>query len=63
MLEAAQLFHDLYLNGVHKPTPSTLTQNFAKYEKLFFEIFPYCSELNGSFTTSINGVHKAAPRY
>ncbi|MEJ4496943.1 hypothetical protein SJ897_09040, partial [Enterococcus faecium] len=37
---------------------------FIKHEKLFFEIAPCDSELNGRLTTSdINGVQSTDPRY
>ncbi|HFD1809999.1 TPA: hypothetical protein QFJ99_001458, partial [Enterococcus faecium] len=47
------------INGVLLPTPRSQVKIFIKHEKLFFEIAPYDSELNGRLTTSfLNGVQK-----
>ena len=52
------------INGVLLPTPRSQVKIFIKHEKLFFEIAPYDSELNGRLTTSfLNGVQSADPRY
>ncbi|PQF87930.1 hypothetical protein CUS59_01710 [Enterococcus faecium] len=49
------------LNGVLLPTPRPQVTIFIKHEKLFFEIAPCDSELNGRLTTSsLNGVQKLA---
>ncbi|HFP8453800.1 TPA: hypothetical protein ACOBHK_002254, partial [Enterococcus faecium] len=40
------------LNGVLLPTPRSQVTIFNKHEKLFFEIVPCDSELNGRLTTS-----------
>ncbi|WP_207190767.1 hypothetical protein, partial [Enterococcus faecium] len=40
------------LNGVLLPTPRSQVTIFNKHEKLFFEIAPCDSELNGRLTTS-----------
>ncbi|HFF8383827.1 TPA: hypothetical protein ACGE36_001429, partial [Enterococcus faecium] len=49
------------LNGVLLPTPRSQVTIFNKHEKLFFEIVPCDSELNGRPTTSfLNGVQKLA---
>jgi len=47
------------INGVQKPAPSIVSQNVKKYEELFSHVLPYYLELNGFFTTSINGVQEA----
>ncbi|EGP5146022.1 hypothetical protein EFL02_08980 [Enterococcus faecium] len=48
------------LNGVLLPTPRSQITIFNKQEKLFFEIAPCDSELNGRLTTSfLNGVQSA----
>ncbi|RCF80410.1 hypothetical protein B1181_01430 [Enterococcus faecium] len=52
------------LNGVLLPTPRSQVTIFNKHEKLFFEIVPCASELNGRLTTSsLNSVQSADPRY
>ncbi|RCG12388.1 hypothetical protein B1145_04520, partial [Enterococcus faecium] len=49
------------LNGVLLPTPRSQGTIVNKHEKLFFEIAPCDSELNGRLTTSfLNGVQKLA---
>ena len=49
------------INGVLMPTPQPQVTIFNKHEKLFFEIAPCDSELNGRLTTSLlNGVQKLA---
>ncbi|AYM74232.1 hypothetical protein D9Z05_03355 [Enterococcus faecium] len=46
------------------PTPRSQVTISNKHEKLFFEIAPCASELNGRLTTSfLNGVQSADPRY
>ncbi|PQC69310.1 hypothetical protein CUN43_06780 [Enterococcus faecium] len=40
------------INGVLLPTPRSQVTLFNKHEKLFFEIAPCDSELNGRLTTS-----------
>ena len=52
------------VNGVLLPTPRSQVTIFIKHEKLFFEIVPCDSELNGRLTTSfLNGVQSADLRY
>ncbi|KST53348.1 hypothetical protein AOY36_04125 [Enterococcus faecium] len=41
------------INGVLLPTPRSQVTIFNKHEKLFIEIVPCDSELNGRLTTSI----------
>ncbi|OFP39787.1 hypothetical protein HMPREF2988_02395 [Enterococcus sp. HMSC061C05] len=41
------------INGVFLPTPQSQVTIFNKHEKLFIEIVPCDSELNGRLTTSI----------
>ncbi|AUO62765.1 hypothetical protein B1P95_07145 [Enterococcus faecium] len=54
----------LWINGVLLPTPRSQGTIFNKHEKLFFEIVPCDSEMNGRLTTSsFNGVQSADPRY
>ncbi len=49
------------INGVLLPTPRSQVTIFIKHEKLFFEIAPCDSELNGRLTTSfLNGVPEVA---
>ncbi|EPC6336582.1 hypothetical protein ACR0YU_000637 [Enterococcus faecium] len=49
------------INGVLLPTPRSQVTIVIKHEKLFFEIVPCNSELNGRFTTSfLNGAQKLA---
>ncbi|MBO6432852.1 hypothetical protein EY656_01990, partial [Enterococcus faecium] len=52
LLHAEQLFHNLLVNGVLLPTPRSQVTIVIKHEKLFFEIVPCNSELNGRLTTS-----------
>ncbi|HFJ6306703.1 TPA: hypothetical protein ACGV6J_002524, partial [Enterococcus faecium] len=48
-------------NGVLLPTPRSQVTIFNKHEKLFFELVPCDSELDGRLTTSfLNGVQKLA---
>ena len=58
------LFHDTLVNSVLLPTPQSQVTIFNKHGKLFFEIAPCDSELNGRLTTSfLNGVQSADSRY
>ncbi len=59
--EFAVLFR---INGALRPTPRSQVTIVIKHEKLFFEITPCDSELNGRRTTSsLNGVQKPVSRY
>ncbi|AUO61438.1 hypothetical protein B1P88_13760 [Enterococcus faecium] len=52
------------INIVLLPTPRSQVTISNKYKKLFFELVPCDSELNGRLTTSfLNGVQSAVPRY
>ncbi|MGC3164753.1 hypothetical protein, partial [Enterococcus faecium] len=42
----------LQINSVFLPKPRSLVTIYIKHEKLFFEIIPCVSELDGSLTTS-----------
>ncbi|MDV4727381.1 hypothetical protein NNF76_08280, partial [Enterococcus faecium] len=61
---ATRLLSQPLINGVLLPTLRSQVKIFIKHEKLFFEIAPCDSELNGRLTTSdINGVQSTDPRY
>ncbi|MGC2952015.1 hypothetical protein ACPTI3_14805, partial [Enterococcus faecium] len=61
---ATRLLSQPLINGVLLPTLRSQVKIFIKQEKLFFEIAPCDSELNGRLTTSeINGVQSTDPRY